>query len=93
MDCPPLGLDRLGSWEDGFVVNRRIFHSAQRKIEVLHPFDDSHKKAGDERRTLHRPDAIGGRFLLGIRFATLRLCNATQTASPESTDAKTGLVS
>jgi len=93
MDCPPLGLDRVGPWEDGFVVNRRISHSAQCKIEELHPFDDSHKKLGDERRTLHRPDANRGRFLLGIGFATLRLRNATQTASPESTDAKTGLVS
>src|SRR5262245_34504533 len=87
MDCPPLGLDRAGPWEDGFVVNRRISHCAQCKIEKLHASDDSH-------RTLHRPDADGGRFLLRILFAsTLRLCNATQTASPESTDVKTGLVS
>src|SRR5215467_5720058 len=91
---PPLGLDRAGPWEDGFVVNRRISHRAQCKIEMLHPSDDSHEKAGDERRTLHRPDTNGGRFLPRLMFAsTLRLCNATQTASPESTDVKTGLVS
>src|SRR5262249_25851259 len=61
-DCPPLGLDRAGPWEDGFVVNRRISHRAQCKIEMLHASDDSHEKAGDERRTLQPPDADGGRF-------------------------------
>src|SRR5262249_45821492 len=44
-DCPPLGLDRAGPWEDGFVVNRRISHRAQCKIEMLHASDDSHEKA------------------------------------------------
>jgi hypothetical protein len=61
---------------------------------MLHASDDSHEKAGDERRTLQPPDADGGRFLLRIMFAsTLPLCNATQTASPESADLKTGPVS
>jgi len=37
---------------------------------MLHASDDSHEKAGDERRTLQRPDADGGRFLLRIMFAS-----------------------
>ena len=47
----------IGSMGRWFCRKSADFHSAQCKIEVLHPSDDSHKKAGDERRTLHRPDA------------------------------------
>jgi len=58
---------------------------------MLHPCDDSHEKAGDVRRTFHRPDTDGGRFLLRIVFvSSLRLCNPTQTASPESMTQKRG---
>ena len=91
-DCAPLRLDHAGPWEDGFVVNRRISNPAQSTIEVLHPSNDSHEKTGDERWTLHRSVTGARRFLLRIMLAAgLRLCNTTQTASPEFTDAKTGL--
>jgi len=81
----------MGRW---FCRKSADFYRAQCKIEMLHASDDLHEKAGDERRTLQPPDADGGRFLLRIMFAsTLPLCNATQTASPESTDLKTGPVS
>jgi len=92
LDCAPLRLDHAGPWEDGFVVNRRISNPAQSTIEVLHPSNDSHEKTGDERWTLHRSGSGGRRFPLWIVLAIgLRLCNAMQTASPEFTDAKTGL--